>query len=82
MKFESCYKWDQAVEPSLPATFTQLSQATSAVVVQTQNGTPLQPHTVKYFTSMYPGFYLSNMMNPSLSQTMCRSSAAIVERSS
>ena len=61
-----------AVESSLSVAFTQLVQATSVVVVSTQNCIPLQTCSVANSAPSYPNFYLPDTMNTMWSQTMCR----------
>ena len=67
MKFTRYNIWGSSFEPSLPV---KIIQATSAMAVPTQSDIPLKSHSVTYVASVYPDFYLPNIMNTRLSQTV------------
>ena len=63
LNLEATTYGDQAFETSLPVTFTQIIQVTSAMAVQTQSRSPLQPHSVTYVAAMYPDLFLPYTIN-------------------
>ena len=57
---------------NLHCTFTQVLQATSAVLVPIQVVTPSQTCSFTYGTPTYPDLYLSDTLNTHLSLTLYR----------